>query len=719
MPIAMAHRLAKRLADVRKAGVVPYLRPDGKTQVTIEYEDGTPVRVDTVLISAQHREEVDVETLLKPDVEAEVIDPVLREFGLDAEGAADPGQPDRAVRDRRPEGRHRPHRAARSWSTRYGGMAPHGGGCFSRQGPDEGGPLRRRTWRGTWRRTSSPRGSPTGCSSRSRTPSARRIRSRSTIDTFGTEQVDPEKILETVRELFDFRPAAIIRDLDLRRPIYQRDRRVRALRAQGLPLGGDRPRRRPPPGALDSPARLRRSRSTERGGDVSPTLRSALVDVERVLSGPVAVCVDRPLLSLDRPFTYELDASLNAGVGSLVEIPFHGRRVKGWVLGPTDDVPARMLPVRAVSSSVRFFDDELPLLRWVSERYVAPLAAVIGRASRPASRPRRSRRRGVPRRPIGPTAGSAGRRPARRYRRRGAPRRGVAGRWRRARSWSGPRPRTRRYGRRRRGGDARGWPAGHRPRSRGRAVPATARALAEAFGDRVGCFSAGETGAVPAMAGDRRVAFRRRRGDAAGGLRPGPDLGLVWVSRESHPGHREERPPLPRARRRVGPRRERPAPCASSALFPVGGGRRGGRAGGRAPRPTWPPVEVVRPGPEGRAPGWSPRCARRAGVRVRAAPRVRRRAGVPILRRTRRLRAVRVGFFGGGGRRGRAWSARRPDGARTVAVGSSASARGGAERVEEWASASPRCAAAPGEGERRGRPCLGARPTSWSGARRR
>ena len=73
---------------MRKAGVVPYLRPDGKSQVSIEYDDGRPVRVDTVLISAQHREEVDVETLLKPDVEAEVIDPVLREFpDLDASRA--------------------------------------------------------------------------------------------------------------------------------------------------------------------------------------------------------------------------------------------------------------------------------------------------------------------------------------------------------------------------------------------------------------------------------------------------------------------------------------------------------------------------------------------------------------------------------------------------------------------------------------------------------
>src|SRR4029450_10436325 len=85
MSIAMAHRLTKRLADVRKAGVVPYLRPDGKSQVTIEYRDGTPVRGDPLLISAQHREEVDADPLPAPDVRAEVIDPVLREFELAAE----------------------------------------------------------------------------------------------------------------------------------------------------------------------------------------------------------------------------------------------------------------------------------------------------------------------------------------------------------------------------------------------------------------------------------------------------------------------------------------------------------------------------------------------------------------------------------------------------------------------------------------------------------
>src|SRR5919201_1344738 len=134
LPISLAHRLAKRLADVRKAGVVPYLRPDGKSQVTIEYEDGVPARVDTVLISAQHREEVDIETLLAPDVRAEVVDPVLREFQLDAEevrilvnptGRFEIGGPkaDTGLTGRK------------IMVDSYGGMAPHGGGCFSGKDP--------------------------------------------------------------------------------------------------------------------------------------------------------------------------------------------------------------------------------------------------------------------------------------------------------------------------------------------------------------------------------------------------------------------------------------------------------------------------------------------------------------------------------------------------------------------------------------------------------
>ena len=218
MPIAVAHRLAKRLADVRKAGVVPYLRPDGKSQVTIEYEDGRPVRVDTVVLSAQHREEVDIDTLLAPDLEAEVIDPVLREIDLERAGVkvlvnptgrfevggpkADTGVTGRKI-----------------MVDSYGSMAPHGGGCFS--GKDPSKVDRSAAYMGRYVAKNIVAA---GLAERIQLQVAYAIGASHpvslSIEPFGTAQVDPQKLEETVREMFDFRPAAIIRDLDLKRPIY-------------------------------------------------------------------------------------------------------------------------------------------------------------------------------------------------------------------------------------------------------------------------------------------------------------------------------------------------------------------------------------------------------------------------------------------------------------------------------------------------------------------
>jgi len=219
IPIAMAHRLAKRLADVRKAGVIPYLRPDGKSQVTIEYRDGVPTRVDTVLISAQHREEVDVETLLAPDVKTEVIDPVLREVELDAAdvrilvnptGRFEIGGPkaDTGLTGRK------------IIVDSYGGMAPHGGGCFSGKDPtkvDRSGAY--------MARYVAKNLVAAGLADRLQIQVAYAIGTAHpvslAIDTFGTEHVAPPRLNDVVRDAFDFRPAAIIRDLDLRRPIYK------------------------------------------------------------------------------------------------------------------------------------------------------------------------------------------------------------------------------------------------------------------------------------------------------------------------------------------------------------------------------------------------------------------------------------------------------------------------------------------------------------------
>jgi S-adenosylmethionine synthetase len=219
LPIAMAHRLAKRLADVRKAGVVPYLRPDGKSQVTVEYEGTTARRVHTVLISTQHREEVDVETLLAPDVRSEVIDPVLREFDLDAEdvrilvnptGRFEIGGPkaDTGLTGRK------------IMVDSYGGMAPHGGGCFSGKDPTKVDRSAAYMARYVAKNLVA-----SGAADRLQLQVAYAIGTAHplslAVDTFGTERVDPAKIVGTMREVFDFRPAAIIRDLDLRRPIYE------------------------------------------------------------------------------------------------------------------------------------------------------------------------------------------------------------------------------------------------------------------------------------------------------------------------------------------------------------------------------------------------------------------------------------------------------------------------------------------------------------------
>jgi len=219
-PIAMAHRLAKRLADVRRAGVVPYLRPDGKSQVSIEYRDGKPVRVDTVLISAQHREEVDVDTLLKPDIVAEVIDPVLREF------------PDLRADDARilvnPTGRFEigGPKADTGLTGRkiivdtYGGYAPHGGGAFSGKDPtkvDRSAAYMARHVA----KTVVAAGLADTCQLQVAYAIGTAHPVSLMVETFGTETCDPEKLRAALWDVFDFRPAAIIAALDLRRPIYR------------------------------------------------------------------------------------------------------------------------------------------------------------------------------------------------------------------------------------------------------------------------------------------------------------------------------------------------------------------------------------------------------------------------------------------------------------------------------------------------------------------
>ena len=220
LPIAMAHRLSRRLSDVRKAGVVPYLRPDGKSQVSVEYVDGKPTRVDTVLISAQHREEVDVETLLRPDIEAEVIDPVLREFPeLTTEGVRILVNPTGRFEIGGPK-------ADTGLTGRkiivdsYGGMAPHGGGAFSGKDPTKVDRSAAYMTRYVAKNVVAA-----GLADKCLLQVAYAIGTAHPVslmlDTSGTEQVDPEKLHAAIWDIFDFRHAAIIRDLDLARPLYK------------------------------------------------------------------------------------------------------------------------------------------------------------------------------------------------------------------------------------------------------------------------------------------------------------------------------------------------------------------------------------------------------------------------------------------------------------------------------------------------------------------
>jgi S-adenosylmethionine synthetase len=220
LPIAMAHRLSRRLSDVRKAGVVPYLRPDGKSQVSVEYVDGKPTRVDTVLISAQHREEVDVDTLLRPDIEAEVIDPVLREFPeLTTDGVRVLVNPTGRFEIGGPK-------ADTGLTGRkiivdsYGGMAPHGGGAFSGKDPTKVDRSAAYMTRYVAKNVVAA-----GLADKCLLQVAYAIGTAHPVslmvDTSGTEQVDPKRLHEAIWELFDFRPAAIIHDLDLARPIYK------------------------------------------------------------------------------------------------------------------------------------------------------------------------------------------------------------------------------------------------------------------------------------------------------------------------------------------------------------------------------------------------------------------------------------------------------------------------------------------------------------------
>ncbi len=219
LPAWLSHRLAQRLAEVRRAGVLPYLRPDGKTQVSVRYEGTRPVSLSTVLISTQHQQGIDLETLLLPDLREHVVNPLLpsdidtSSFKLMANptGVFELGGPqaDTGLTGRK------------IIVDTYGGAARHGGGAFS--GKDPSKVDRSAAYAARW---VAKHIVAAGAASRCEIQIAYAIGVARPIsvmvETFGTENVDPESIAKVVQERFDLRPAAIIAELDLRRPIYRR-----------------------------------------------------------------------------------------------------------------------------------------------------------------------------------------------------------------------------------------------------------------------------------------------------------------------------------------------------------------------------------------------------------------------------------------------------------------------------------------------------------------
>ena len=223
LPITLAHRLAKRLSEVRKNGTIPYLRPDGKTQVTIEYDGDKAVRLDTVVVSSQHASDIDLDSLLTPDIREFVVEPELKALAdagiqlitedyrllVNPTGRFEIGGP---MGDAGLTGR-------KIIIDTYGGMARHGGGAFS--GKDPSKVDRSAAYAMRWVAKNIVAA---GLAKRAEVQVAYAIGKAEPVglfvETFGTETAPVLKIQAAVVQVFDLRPAAIIRDLDLLRPIY-------------------------------------------------------------------------------------------------------------------------------------------------------------------------------------------------------------------------------------------------------------------------------------------------------------------------------------------------------------------------------------------------------------------------------------------------------------------------------------------------------------------
>jgi S-adenosylmethionine synthetase len=220
LPISLAHKLAQQLAKVRKDGSLPYLRPDGKTQVTIEYSGDKPVALNTIVISSQHSNDVDLEKKLTPEIKNFVIAPIIKDLGIDVSNVKVLINPTGRFVIGGPMG-DAGLTGRKIIVDSYGGMARHGGGAFSGKDPSKVDRSAAYAMRWVAKNIIAA-----GLADRCEVQVAYAIGKAQPvglfIETFGTEKTSLEKISKEVGEVFDLRPAAIIRDLDLLRPIYNK-----------------------------------------------------------------------------------------------------------------------------------------------------------------------------------------------------------------------------------------------------------------------------------------------------------------------------------------------------------------------------------------------------------------------------------------------------------------------------------------------------------------
>jgi S-adenosylmethionine synthetase len=220
LPISLAHRLSQQLAAVRRDGAVPYLRPDGKTQVTIEYDGIRPVRLDTVVVSSQHAADIALDTMLTPDVAEQVVKPVLDGVDIQTDGYRLLVNPTGRFEIGGPMG-DAGLTGRKIIVDTYGGMARHGGGAFS--GKDPSKVDRSAAYAMRWvAKNVVAAGQARRCEVQVAYAIGKAHPVGLFVECFGTETVPVDRLQAAVTQVFDLRPAALIRDLDLLRPIYSR-----------------------------------------------------------------------------------------------------------------------------------------------------------------------------------------------------------------------------------------------------------------------------------------------------------------------------------------------------------------------------------------------------------------------------------------------------------------------------------------------------------------